>query len=182
MARKLRVVLGWLFAAVLAAGCAELERLGPEGQIEFELAGRIAVRYRDESSSGHIAWRHGARHDEMLITTPLGQGVARIVRDGEWVTLRDAEAREYRAVDAEALTEQVLGFRLPLAGLADWVRARAGPGPAQERRDAAGRIAEIEQAGWKIEYLEWGPDGRLPARMKLLYPGIELRLAIAEWK
>ena len=155
-----------LAATLSVAACAELRFLLPGGDAEFELAGRIAVRWRDESSTGNFAWRHGARSDEVLITTPLGQGVARIVREGDAVTL----------------TEQVLGFRLPLAGLADWVRARAGPGPSQVRTDSDGRMAELEQSGWKIEYLEWRADGRLPSRMKLSYPGIELRLAIAEWK
>ena len=173
------LVLG---AIACIAGCAELQPLQPDREVEFELAGRIAVRYREESSSGNIAWRHGARDDEVLITTPLGQGVARIVREGDAVTLTDSEAREHRAADAESLTEQVLGFRLPLAGLADWVRARAAPGPSQVRRDGVGRMTELEQSGLKIEYLEWGADGRMPARMKLTYPGIELRLAIAEWK
>ena len=181
--RRLAAARALALAAMLSvAACAELERLHADRDVEFELAGRIAVRFQDESSSGQIAWRHGAHNDEVLITTPLGQGVARIVRDGDTVTLTDAEAREHRAADAETLTEQVLGFRLPLAGLADWVRARAGPGPSHSRSDGKGRLAELEQSGWKIEYLEWGADGRLPSRMKLTYPGIELRLAIAEWK
>ena len=169
-------------AALLVAACAEMQFQRPDAQVEFELSGRIAVRFRDESSTGNFAWRHGVRNDEVMITSSLGQGVARIVRDGEAVTLTDAQGREHRAADAETLTEETLGFRLPLAGLADWVRARAGPGPSQVRNDAQGRIAELEQSGWKIEYLEWGEDGRLPARMKLSYPGIELRLAIAQWK
>jgi len=154
----------------------------PEATFEFELSGRIAVRFRDESSSGNFAWRHGAADDEVLITTPMGQGVARIVRAGEAVTLTDAEGREHRASDAESLTEQVLGFRLPLAGLAQWIRARPGPGPAEERKDATGRMVELLQSGWKIEYLDWQEDGRLPARVRLQYPGLELRIAISQWK
>jgi outer membrane lipoprotein LolB len=168
-------------AALLIASCAELQPRPAEAAFEFELSGRIAVRYRDESSSGNFAWRHGAAEDEVLITTPLGQGVARIVRAGDAVTLTDAEGREHRASDAESLTEQVLGFRLPLAGLAQWVRARPGPGPSQVRNDEAGRIVELEQSGWKIEYLDWQEGGRLPARMRLRYPGLELRIAIAQW-
>jgi outer membrane lipoprotein LolB len=175
-----RVLL--LAAALLVSACAEMQFRRPEAAAQFELAGRIAVRFRDESSSGNFAWRHGAQEDEVLITTPLGQGIARIVREGESVTLTDAEGREHRATDAETLTEQVLGFRLPLAGLAEWIRARVGPGPSQIRKDEAGRIVELEQAGWKIEYLGWQEDGRLPARMRLRYPGLELRIAIAQWK
>ncbi len=168
--------------ALALAACAPMEFRRAESSLEFELSGRIAVRFRDESSSGNFAWRHGSSHDEVLLTTPLGQGVARIVRMGDAVTLTDAEGREHRAGDAESLTEQVLGFRLPLAGLADWVRARPGPGASQVRKDESGRIVELEQSGWRIEYLGWQEDARLPARMRLQYPGIELRIAIAQWK
>ena len=171
-----------LVAALLVSACADMQFRRPETAFEFELSGRIAVRFRDESSTGNFAWRHGTADDEVLITTPLGQGVARIVRAGDAVTLTDAEGREHRASDAEALTEQVLGFRLPLAGLAEWVRARPGPGPSQVRKDAGGRIAELEQSGWKIEYLDWQEHGRLPTRLRLQYPGLELRIAISEWK
>jgi len=175
MARALALAAAWLLAA-----CAAMEFRAPAEALEFELAGRIAVRYRDEASSGSISWRHHARGDEMLITNPLGQGVARILRSGEQVTLVTAEGREHHAADAEELTEQVLGFRVPLAGLADWVQARAAPGPALARRGAEGRLLELEQAGWRIEYLEYR-DQR-PSRLRLVYPGVELRLAILEWK
>jgi outer membrane lipoprotein LolB len=69
---------------------------------------------------------------------------------------------------------------LPLAGLANWVRARPAPGPAVTRQDAEGRLAQIEQSGWKVEYLEY--DGKLPSRLNLTYPGVQLRLAISGWK
>jgi outer membrane lipoprotein LolB len=108
--------------------------------------------------------------------------MARIIRRGDEVTLTAQDGREFRAADAESLTDQVLGFRLPLIGLADWVRGRAAPVPApkRERRDAQGRLAELEQSGWKVQYLEYA--GALPARLTLTYPGLELRLAISEWK
>ena len=171
-------------ALVLLAGCAAPGFILPPHGAEFELAGRIAVTYRDDAGSGNIAWRHGARSDEMLLTSPFGQGIARLARAGGEITLTTQDGREFRAADAEALTEQVLGFRLPLAGLADWVRGRAAakpaPEPTRERRDAAGRLAELEQSGWRIRYLEYADA--LPSRLALTYPGLELRLAISEWK
>jgi outer membrane lipoprotein LolB len=165
---------------LLLAACATPGFLLPAKYLEFELAGRIAMKYRDEAASGNIAWRHGARDDELLLTSPLGQGLARLVRTGEEVTLTTQDGREFRAADAESLTEQVLGFRLPLAGLADWVLARPAPGPAVMRKDAEGRPAQIDQFGWKIEYLEYA--GKLPSRLNLTYPGVQLRLAISGWK
>jgi outer membrane lipoprotein LolB len=76
----------------------------------------------------------------------------------------------------------VLGFRVPLAGLADWVRGRQVEGAeASVVRGGDGRLASLKQSGWSVEYQEYRADG-LPVRMKLTYPGIELRLAIHEWK
>ena len=171
-------------ATLLLAACATPSFTLPEQGAEFELSGRIAVKYRNEATTGNIAWRHGALSDELLLTSPLGQGIARIARAGSMVTLTMQDGRELRAADAESLTEQALGFRLPLAGLADWVRGRAAAKPAleptRESRDAAGRLAELEQSGWKILYLEYAVA--LPSRLTLTYPGLELRLAISEWK
>jgi outer membrane lipoprotein LolB len=165
---------------MLLAACATPDFLLPAKDLEFELSGRIAMKYRDEAASGNVAWRHSATGDELLLTTPLGQGIARLARTGEEITLTMQDGREFRAADAESLTEQALGFRLPLGGLADWVRARAAPGPAVTREDAEGRLAEIEQFGWKVEYLEYA--GKLPSRLNLAYPGVQLRLAISSWK
>ena len=125
------------------------------------------MQYRDDAGSGNIAWRHGARGDELLLTTPFGQGIARLARTGDEITLTAQDGREFRAADAESLTERVLGFRLPLIGLADWVRGK--PSPALEAR------------GWTIEYQEHDAERR-PILMRLTYPGIELRLAVSEWK
>src|SRR5262245_35688496 len=159
--RAARIVL---LATAWLAGCAQLQTTGEQSL--FELNGRIAARYGKESFSGNVAWRHAERSDEMLLSTPLGQGVARIVREGDAIVLTTAEPREYRARDAESLTEQVLGFRVPLEGLALWVRGQPAP--------------ELEARGWKVEYLDHDAERR-PTRLRITYPGIELRLAISQW-
>ena len=166
--------------ALLLGACAQLPTTPRAPDVEFELSGRLAARYGDESFSGNLAWRHAPSADEMLISTPFGQGVARIAREAGAVSLTTAEQREYHAADAESLTQEVLGFRLPLAGLADWVRARPSSGaPAEIDRDADGRPSRLRQSGWQIEYQDYA-DG-LPSRLRLTYPGLELRLAITRW-
>lgn len=173
-------------AALLAlGGCAALEFERAADARGFELTGRIAVRYGVEAAGGQLRWRHDRDGDEMLISSPLGQGLARIQRDGGAVTLTAADGREYRATDAERLTERVLGFRVPLTGLPDWVQGRPAAGGADltlERRDAQGRLVVLEQAGWRIEYLAYAAEGGLPTRLRLTYPSLELRLFIAEWR
>lgn len=168
-------------AALAPAACAELSTRAPGERVEFELSARFAARYRDEAASGQLAWRHDAARDEVLISSPFGQGLARVTRRDALVTLVTADDRRYTAADAETLTEEVLGFRLPLKGLADWVQARPAEGaPAQSTYDGNGRLATLEQHGWAIEYQEYAA-GR-PARLRLRYPGLELRLAISAWR
>ena len=156
-----------LLLLILLGACAHVEVNPPAGPVDFDLGGRIAARYRDEAFSGMLTWRHAASGDEMLISTPLGQGVARIVREGSAVRVTTAEGREYSDRDGEALTERVLGFRLPLTGLADWVRGRPSP--------------ELESRGWQVEVQEYDAERR-PTRLRVTYPGVELRLAITQWK
>ena len=174
-----RAFRGLAAAALLLSACAA-PRLALQ-DVQFELAGRLAASYRNEAFTGNLAWRHARDGDELLISTPLGQGIARIVRQGNVVTLTTPDG-EQSADDAESLTEQTLGFRLPLAGLADWVRARPSPEgpPALADHGPDGKLARLQQSGWDIAYQEYA--GALPSRMRLTYPGIELRLAISEWK
>jgi outer membrane lipoprotein LolB len=154
----------WLL--LLLCACAQVELRPPES-VQFDLLGRIAAKYRDDGFTGNVNWRHAAGGDEMLITTPLGQGVARIVRQGDAVQLTTAEGKEFRAPDSESLTERVLGFRLPIEGLADWVQGK--PSPALESR------------GWKVEYLQRDEQNR-PRLMRMTYQGVEVRFAVTEWR
>jgi outer membrane lipoprotein LolB len=154
-----------LLAAVLAA-CAQVEIKPPAGPLAFSLAGRIAARSGRDSFTGNISWRHAREGDELLISTPTGQGVAQILRQGDAVLLRTSEPREYRAADSESLTERVLGFRLPIEGLAETVQGK--PSPALEAR------------GWKVEYQEYDAQRR-PTRLRLTNAGAEVRLAIHQW-
>ena len=175
-----------IWGCVLFAGCAAIEPqpapVGPIGD-SFFLSGRVSVKYGAEAVSGRISWQHDPASDDLLISTPLGQGVARIVRRDAMVSLTTSDQKVYQASDVESLTEQALGWRLPLAGLPDWVRGRAAAGaPAQTRADASPRLAELRQSGWLVEFLDFnGPDG-LPSRLRLSREDVEIRLVIDEWR
>jgi outer membrane lipoprotein LolB len=155
-----------LLLAALVAACAQVEIRPPEGPLDFALAGRIAARSGNDAFTGNIRWRHVKTGDELLISTPTGQGVAQILRQDDAVVLRTSEGKEYRATDSESLTERVLGFRLPIEGLAETVQGR--PSPALESR------------GWKIEYQEYDAQRR-PTRLRLTNGAAEVRLAISQW-
>ena len=141
------------------------------------------MKYGAEAASGKISWQHDAAGDDLLFSTPLGQGVARIVRSDAFARLTTSDQKVYQASDVETLTEQVLGWRLPLAGLPDWVRGRAAASaPAQTRFDSSQRIAELRQSGWLVEFLEYKSENGLPALLRLSRQDMELRLVIDQWR
>lgn len=173
-----RLAPGLAVAALLAA-CAALPEPSPPPPGGFELAGRVAIRHPKDAASGQIFWRHSEDADELLITSTLGQGIARINRERDEYRLVTGDNKLYRASDAESLTEQALGWRLPLAGLPDWVRGRASPGrPAETLRNANGGM-ELRQDGWRIAYEEFR-EGR-PFRLHLSRDDLEIRLIVDRW-
>ena len=80
-----------LLLVVFLAACTHVEIKPPEGPLDFSLAGRLAARTAKDAFTGNIAWRHAAGGDELLISTPTGQGVAQILRQGDAVVLKTAE-------------------------------------------------------------------------------------------
>lgn len=177
----MRSLRGPLIAGVTAllASCAAVppEALPPGS---FVLVGRVAVRNGDEAVSGHVTWRHSDAADELVISTPVGQGVAEITRANGRYTLATANGERYSAADPERLTQQALGFALPLGGLTDWVQGRPERGVEAVTRYDGGRLAELRQRGWLIDYS--GGDDRPPKRVRLTRGDLDIRLVIDEWQ
>lgn len=146
----------------------------------FALSGRIGVKYDGQGFYGNLRWRHGVDGDDILILSPLGQGVAHITRQaGQGVTLTTAEGKTYRAADVATLTQQVLGWQLPLEGLQYWVLGVDDPAGAV----SAPRADGFSQDGWRITYLSSRQvAGRsLPDKLVLERPDLTVRLVVDQW-
>jgi outer membrane lipoprotein LolB len=165
----------------LASACASLPQ-APLESGDFVVTGRVAVRYGNDAASGRVEWLHTAATDDLTISSPLGQGIAEIKRRGGEYLLVTANDQRYRAADPEQLTEQALGWALPLAGLPDWLRGRAAPGAPAETQTADGRLALLKQQGWTIEYLAYDEANQLPRRLRMVRGDLDIRLAIEDWR
>ena len=131
-----RIALGIAAVAVLGA-CASLPEAGRPLPGGFELSGRVAVRYGKDAASGRVFWRHSSDADELLITSPLGQGIARLNRNGDQFRLVTGDRKEYRADNAEDLTEQALAGA-DLSAIADASgHAADGTSPSSDLNGAA---------------------------------------------
>ena len=179
----------YLSLAFLGA-CTTLAPLPPAPPVNqalipaFQIAGRISVRHDNDGFSGNLSWRHSPTNDEFVILNPLGQGVARITQNAQGVTLETADGKVLRAHDAETLTEQALGFRLPLSGLPNWVQAQPVGNDAKLRYHTDGTLDSLTEQGWQIEYLSYRPIGTLllPGKVFMENTELKLRLIIDDWQ
>jgi len=176
-----------LLVAAVLAGCA-LEPARPvlPRAPAFDLVGRVAVSHDGRPFSSGVRWQHAAERDEIWLLTPLGQALAHIVDDAEGAVFTGSDRRQHRARDIEALTRRTLGWELPVARLAWWVRGDiAADGTiAEAERDPQGRLLRLQQDGWDITYVYRSQDSAdsLPQRLDLTSESQSIRLVIDTWQ
>jgi len=188
---------GVLAALSLAlAGCAQLPGFAPAKPAAalalsappatFRLEGRVSVKAGEESFSGGLAWKRGEGGEELLLNTPLGQGVAEIRADATGVRLTDAKGQSHQAPDPDSLVRQALGLELPLRGLGWWVVGHPRPQASYRAEpDEAGRLAWLEQDDWRIEFSRYAPHAQTVLPGKLVAKrgeDLEVRLVVDRWE
>ena len=148
----------------------------------FSLDGRFSLRHEDKNYSGRLSWRHDARSNELLLSSPFGQGMAEITTDESGARLTTNDGQLYSAADAETLTRQVLGYPLPLLQLTDWIRGRATTGGTRDL-DEQGRLLRLRHEGWTVDFSYDSDDANAPP-VRIIAEragGVDLRLRIDEW-
>jgi 4-diphosphocytidyl-2-C-methyl-D-erythritol kinase len=172
----------------LTAGCATLEfRSGgaPPGArghrgLPYRGTHRRAQRGRALFRRHRLAPRRAS--DEIVVSGPLGQGLARLTSGGGAALLETADQKRYMAADLEGLSEQVFGTRLPVAGLGRWVLGRSA---------SAARRGSMPAAGWPASPSRAGASSTCATRARRPRPcpsccrrgarEVEVRLVIDRW-
>lgn len=151
---------------------------------QFTLKGRIGVQTDGKGFSGSLNWQHDKTNDDISLYSPLGGQVASIRKTADNVVLVDAKGNSISAADAETLTQKALGWRLPLAGLADWSLGRPTNSPILANAwDGQGKLSSLSQDGWDIEYQNYvDSDGvALPSKILLKSAKVNLKLLVEKW-
>lgn len=183
MPRARRAFVGALVAIVLAA-CASV----PEAPPERSYAGRFSAVAmqgdKRDAVSGRFSVEVRGERRSIDLATPLGTTVARVEIGPEGARATGPGMQAVQGPDADALTEQLLGWRLPVSGLADWIEGRPAPGrPARVEREGE-RPVLIEQDGWTVRLPEAFEGSSRPRVIVLerpaapLAPGVVLRLIV----
>ncbi len=180
--------------ALLVAGCASLppardagdwpaRRASLQGLEHWSLTGRIAVATATEGFSGGLSWRQDGMHADIEIRGALGRSLA-VKVDGEGLSVSDSRGAALQGEAASELVASEFGTPLPVGELRYWLVGAPAPGvPHQESVGIDGRLAYLEQQGWRVRYLRYQSEGgfELPARIEIETAGVRLRLAVADW-
>lgn len=115
----------------------------------FEMSGRLAVRQSDRSDIAKLRWTRRPGSDLWVISSPLGNEVARIESGPGGATLRRAGTPAETAASFQALTERTLGVPLDPDAMAGWLhgaRPSGAPGDWNVSIDETQRAGEVDLA------------------------------------
>ena len=181
----LRLMLGG--TALVLGGCAAfgpppvaVQRPARRAILRYGFDGGLTLRQDDKAWRITISWQHDPAGDRILLSGPLGQGIAEITRDRSGARLNDAKGKTWSAPDADTLLRDVVGIPAPLDALPRWLLADID----SATRDAQGRPLHAEEGGWRIDYPDYESDlpEALPQRLELQRDGLTVNLRIDQWQ
>ncbi len=169
MNRAASVAAGlFLASCALAPQPTTLPELGTV-PASFEMSGRLAVRQGDRSDIAKLRWTHERAGDVWVISSPLGNEVARIESGPRGATLQRAGGDPESAPDFTSLAERVLGVPLEPKQLANWLHDPAGPFTA---------------SGWnvKIDEAQLAGAVSIARRITATHGDTSVRLVVDEYR
>lgn len=171
------------FVVSLVAGCATLPAPPAADRTHVGRFSVNATGARQESATGRFELRVLRDALTLDLSAPLGATLARFETGpgGAQLTVPGSPPRVVRGRSPDELADEVLGYTLPVSGMADWILGRPAPGRASKQSDDG---SVFEQDGWTIRVLERFADGKQPRLLTFQRPGaasapeINLRLVL----
>ena len=148
---KVKLYVSTLAALVLAA-CAQPNMPQQNGwpqadnTSDFTAEGRLAVKMDGKGSYANFDWAYQNQVQTINVNTPLGNTVGQLCQDKQGVLAVDNKGQVYHAQTAEQLSQQLLGFEVPVQYLHIWANGKRVAGaPYQLLSDG-----RLQQFDWTI--------------------------------
>jgi outer membrane lipoprotein LolB len=150
----------------------------------WTLDGRISLRHGEEAWHASLRWQQIDSVYHINMFGPFGQGTVQLDGSPQSVILQH-EGETVQSDDAEQLLRQQLGLQVPVNGLRYWAVGLASPGSEyKEELDPAGRLAVLQQNGWRVRFRGYvAVQGlMLPGKIFLDHDGLDVRLVVDQWQ
>ncbi len=176
LGKRLAAIAVSIGTACLLGACASLQPPEPPpaapGVELTRWSGRFSATYAqpgetdgENRASGRFRLERLASHTVLELSGPLGQTIASAQVDDRGARLTDSNGRTYQAASAEALTERLFGWRVPVLALPGWLQGRIRTPVDAE----AGKVWTGTDSGWSIRIESWIDTGRARV-LELVWP------------
>lgn len=186
----------FVLACVWLSACTTL----PEGplierqyQTAMTVGGRLSVRYQQngqpQSLQGKFLWEQQSDHTDITLYSPLGQTIATIAISPGLAVMAQSDGEKRQAPNVTALTQQVLGWPMPVDGLRYWLQGFVQNDDGSLQQASPDQTQNFRSDGWQVRYVSWQriENTLYPKRVDLARSTVEagdivLRLVIDDWK
>ena len=164
MLKKL-CLTAYCLSSLFLTGCLSTSPMAPM----LEWNGRFSLIAQNDSHkenhTGRFSLMQTTDQTQVLdLKTALGNTLARIEYADETVRIQAIGMDEVIGKDPEALMNQLLGFSVPIHGLAFWIDGEALPNVQANTHPAQAPYETIQQMGWEISYRQFDANG-MPRRI-----------------
>jgi len=152
------------------------------GKSRWTLEARIAVSGAN-GGSGDLTWHQDGDAYSFSVRGANGRTL-RLSGDADHALLEGVDAQAEVGRDPQTLLRARLGAEVPFAALRRWALGlRVAGEPAQLQFNEQELPAQLVQAGWTVEYLDWFGDlsPPLPKKVFATRGKDKVRLVIQSW-
>ncbi|HEX7342600.1 MAG TPA: lipoprotein insertase outer membrane protein LolB [Rhodanobacteraceae bacterium] len=193
----------WLAVVIivmLMAACAPVRIKGNANTLEVQAAREKALAGHDHwtlqahlgvsdghhGGSGTLVWVQDGQHYSFTVRAPITGRSFRLVGGPDGAVLEGLDGGPVHGADAQALLARVLGWRVPMQPLKDWVRGLRAGGAGSDavlRFGNDGLPSLLVQDGWTVQYRDWFThiNPALPRKVFAANGQYHVRLAIRSW-
>jgi outer membrane lipoprotein LolB len=149
-------------------------------QANWTLSGKIGITTPKESVAGFVRWQQQQDDFDIYVSGPLGQGSIRIEGNPDQATITQG-GKTSNSVNPQQLVYEQLGWFFPLVNLPHWLQGKQAPYSPATKTSEDGRLSQIKQDQWTVDYLRYHAYYQLPERIKIHQGDWKFIIVVKNW-
>lgn len=149
----------------------------------WQIQGKIAVQTQRDSGSATVNWTKRGQNYQVALMGPLGTHSMKLDGKPGKVVLTSSDGKTATASSPEQLLANQWGFNIPVSYLNYWIRGLPAPGAAEKQFDAQGRLKDLSQQGWHVQFIDYVQKKgvELPNKIFLSSNAIKVKIIVYDW-